>query len=525
MSLGRFARWTALCCCALLLAGSQHGLAYTVEDGDNLTETETCNRFVVRPGGENFQMRAYPVDNASAGDSEWYTATDVSRVCETRVDRAFNQFYELLTSYPTRVKYSFTLKPSTHPQTEKEQYRLTVLSSWGDLTDPAVRAECDYEGNAYFVAPSGLMGTGDFVPQSVASMDWKPSEEKTFEDQFDLELKGDTDPAPIFGEGFLLVPVLCRVRPSPDNASQIVWPARPLRFLVHVSAEIRHWWGLLHPEMWSELVLMSIILVPKFLLVVWFFFRCRMFRDHVMTQQRYFLWISFFSFLATFAFTMFLVSANNNGFNTCCPTPASSAFFLGLKVMSNIAFNLLVLATAKGWGVVNPKLSPDDQRKITMFFMVTLIIYILSRVLKPNFALVYLQVINETSVWMWIGISLKHTTIGLNQSARPDRHAKLEMYARLRKLLVLCLILWSLIVTSIVWVILIVYNQQGRLIIYDIPPTLAWDVTLLVMMSGFGWIWRPCPATAQFSYTFARQEEEGIDARDPVSEFGLETSN
>jgi hypothetical protein len=441
------------------------GEAYRVTNGNNLSETETCNQFVTKLGANGYQMRALPAsgdDSSSTGnETDWLTASDVERICGTTLslDGGFEMF---MTKYPQSVKYWFEF-PAVRQV--NENYRFTALGSWGDLTD-TVRAECDYEGNAYFVAPNGFAGTGDFVPQAVSSMDWNTTQAKTFEGSFTLDLKNkDQDADPLFGEGFIISAALCRIRPPSGTPTQKLWPSRNYLYSVVFSAEIRHWWGLLHPEMWSELILLAVIAFPKALLVIWFAYKCRTFSDHVMSQQRYFLFISIFSFFSSFAYLMFLVGANASGIDTCCPTPASSAFFLGVKVMSNMTFNLLVLATAKGWGVVTPRLDPQDQRKIVLFFTLSVILYAASRIFKPSLQMAYLLVFNDTVIWLWIFLCLRQTKTDLSLSSRVDRHAKLDMYTKLHRLLLLGLGLWCAIVTIEVWVILLVYNREGRIII------------------------------------------------------------
>lgn len=119
---------------------------------------------------------------------------------------------------------------------------------------------------------------------------------------------------------------------------------------------------------------------------------------------------------------------------------------------------------------------------------------------------------------------LKKTMNDLEVSTRLDRHVKLDMYVKLRRLIIACLNLCFIIASIEIWLVFFVIASSDRLIIFDLPPTLAWDISLFVMMIGFGYIWRPSPATAQFSYFFARQDDDGFDTSDPVNEFGLETS-
>ena len=487
-------------------------LSYHVFGGEYFSETEICNQFKTDVASDVFQLVAKSLDN------ETLSPYDVQVACGVSEFEIGNGFELYLTSYPSVVRYEVEINPITSNNT----YRITLIGFWGDLFS-SPRVECDYDGNAFFVLPGS---SSRHLPQSIVTVDWIPDKTLNLQDSFELDFGGvQHGTSPVFGEGIEITTVACRIHPEASEKDQKVWiPSQDFKFDATLRMEILSWWGSLHPEMWAELILLAVIAIPKFLLVVWFLYKCRVFQDHVMMQQRLFLNVSIFSFLASLSFLIFLSVANMDGSDTCCPSPPPTIFFLGLKAMASMAFDLLVLATSKGWGVVHPKLDAKDQRRIFMFFFISLVIYIISRI-SGNIQMSWILVINETAIWLWIFSSLRQTIYDLQISGRLDRHAKLEMYFRLRSLLFVCLGLWCLIILLEIWVIVIVYNQSGRIVIFDIPPTLAWDLSLLAMMTGFAYIWRPSPATAQFSYIGTRQEEDSFDLRsDPITEFGVDSS-
>lgn len=431
----------------------------------------------------------------------------------------------LMFVFPKSIQYRVSFEVALLPL--KEEYRLTTFATWQDLTED-IAVVCDYEGYPFFTKSNAKGVVSDlFIPESLVSLEFSANSTKTsgfivgVADR--LPQHGKKVDEPLVGEGFAISAALCRIRPWRTMEAQTRWPGSEGALVVSYKVYITNSWGNLHPEMYAELLFLAVLFVPKLLLTVWFFYQTRIFREHVLSQQRLFFYTSLSSWVANSMIMFYLVWANTQaGHEICCPPNSTTVFFLAIKMVSNMMFYSLLLATAKGWGVVNPKMDPADVRKIVAFFLFSLLIYGFSHTIRPNIALAWVTIFSETFIWVWIFWCLRQTRRDLEASGRLDRTAKLDMYLKLRKLLVRSLMLVVLIIVVLIIAVIAVFNSNGTLIIPFIPPTLAWDCALLVMMIGFGWIWRPSPATAQFAYSFSRQEESSLGDDDPMASFGLE---
>ena len=254
-----------------------------------------------------------------------------------------------------------------------------------------------------------------------------------------------------------------------------------------------------------------------------------------MSMQRVFLitaWLTLFSYGS---FAVYLLVANSTGIETCCdPLPPATIMFATIKLLTAFVFLMLMLATAKGWGVVNPQLSRSDRRQILTFAVVYVVVRLLTRWVEQARLLALFV---EIFLWVWIFRSIRLTRHDLELSSRPDRHGKLEMYVKLRKLVLVSILTWVLIVSILIITIVMILARDGKGFgpLSEIPPTLASDVAMLILFLGFGIIWAPSPATAQYSYLASREygigedeeaniETSRMDHDDPVSEFGLESS-
>ena len=196
-------------------------------------------------------------------------------------------------------------------------------------------------------------------------------------------------------------------------------------------------YGYLEPPMMSELTFLIVLLFPKIILGSWFFVRIRRFREHVLQIQLIFFATLVFSVLSSIVFVVYLSVANAQNFNTCCPTPGKTVAAFSLKAFSNLLFNMLLLMTAKGWGVVRPNLTKSEQRRIALFVAFTVLLFILSHTLRPSLEITWLIIMSESFMWVWIFSSLRNTERTLVVSTRLDSKSKLAMYQSLRRL-ILC---------------------------------------------------------------------------------------
>ncbi|KAH9253343.1 hypothetical protein BASA81_008694 [Batrachochytrium salamandrivorans] len=399
-------------------------------------------------------------------------------------------------------------------------YKATLLASWGGMlaSDELVKFKCDANGDAVFIYSSLKKPT----PQRMFTQTWLRNEPNTqmvggFDLKLDLAVSGA---APMVGDGVLFSLAICPIGSSSTEETKRLYD-------VEMRLQIGFSWGDLHPTMWAEMILLIVVSIPKLALVVWFMRRCWMFKDHVMTQQKCFLFASTFSLASGLAYLLFLLIANQNGMDTtCCPAPIESSILVGFKFASNMVFDLLLLATCKGWGVVVSRLERSDVSKIAAYFVASMLVYLFSQLFGVSLEIAWLMVLIESGLWVWIFVSLNNTSDALASTGRLDRHAKLEMYASLRSILKRALALWVLVGVFVIVVVIYCYTKYNRLdAVLLVPSTLGWDATLLYLMVSFGYVWRPSPATAAFSYSFARRDDDNAyDMRDAVDQFGLETT-
>jgi len=216
-----------------------------------------------------------------------------------------------------------------------------------------------------------------------------------------------------------------------------------------------------------------------------------------------------------------------NGFQTIYPTPQLTMFMDLFRTAADLFFAVLLLVTAKGWGVVRPKLFPGENQMIALFAIGSFIIFFFQHYFQNSRELMWMTLVCYVFIFVWIFQALRHTRQSLNLSSRSDRANKLEMYTKLFKLLWIAIQIWALsIIISIIVIIAVFINHNGLFVGFQIPPKMSWDIALLVLQIGFGYIWAPSPITALYSYSFIRQEAEENQEGDDngANSFGLEHS-
>lgn len=491
---------------AFLLLGASAAQAYRDKEYiHSASSDQICQGFVTNASDE-FHLSTYDGSPASTP-------------CQHGVTPGSLDIPFYLFNYPKHIDFELR-GHSSLTSSAPINYKATLLASWGGMlaSDELVKFKCDVNGDAMFIYSSLKKPT----PQRVFTSVWLGNDPNTqmtggFDLNLDLAVSGD---APKVGDGVLFSLAICPLGGSSGLETVRLYD-------LEMRLQIGFSWGDLHPTMWAEMILLIVVSIPKFALVVWFMRRCWMFKDHVMTQQKCFLFASTFSLAAGLAYLLFLLIANQNGMDTtCCPAPIESSVLVGFKFASNLVFDLLLLATCKGWGVVVSRLERSDVSRIVAYFTVSMCVYLFSQLFGVSLEIAWLMVLIESGLWVWIFLSLNHTSDALASTGRLDRHAKLEMYASLRSILKRALALWLVVGVFVIVVVIYCYTKYNRLdAVLLVPSTLGWDATLLYLMVSFGYVWRPSPATAAFSYSFARRDDDNAyDMRDAVDQFGLETA-
>jgi hypothetical protein len=293
-------------------------------------------------------------------------------------------------------------------------------------------------------------------------------------------------------------------------------------------------WGTLTPIAYWEFVFVSLLLIPKTIMVIWFTRLCLVFSrwggNHLLKQQIYFLGAIYASLFVTLLWVIDFGEANgNSGRTVCCdtPVPGSYVFMQALQWCSNQSFNLLLLATAKGWSVVRRKLPYSDTRKIGFWFLFIVCIFVARRILEPSLGLEWLVVASNSGIWIWIWVSLRWTIEELQDSINIEastRAIKLKMYLSLHRLVLVSF--WVFLLMLAIILLLASSDDRGvRLFIYHLPYSSPWEISSLILVWGFGWIWRPSPATALVALTFDRESVlEEDEETNPISSFGVEMS-
>jgi hypothetical protein len=354
-------------------------------------------------------------------------------------------------------------------------YRLSICPVWGQAW-PSPRVICSASGEAVVFA--------------------NPAEQTVFPcSKYDRTVGRDawplvdrnqvvfpsSGPAQI-SEALTIVSAVCQVN-AVAGASLSV----PTGLLLSSEQEFNFPWGHLHPEMYSELVLLIVILLPKLGMTVWFFYLCYRYREYVMRQQWLFWGCVGTNTIVTIAYIGYLGEANQTGFRTIFPAPPQTIFMNFLRSAADLMFGVLVLATAKGWGVVRPKLSRVDLQKIVGFFVMAMAIFVLQHLFRFSLELAWLTIMADLFLGAWIFLSLRATRRDLSLSTRADRANKQDMYLKLSRLLLVSIQIWLLCILVSVLVIILVYQNSGLFVGFQIPPTLSFDLSVLVLLLGFGW--------------------------------------
>ena len=448
--------------------------------------------------------RAEAVD---VSDSEM----QLNRKCA--LNQSDHNLYHVHSSYPRLsvayqpkvFRYSASIVPeSVVGLIPGVKYRLSICPMWGlCLAD-------------FYSAPRLMCTpTGDIMVESNASINNSP-----LKDCYTLEHTADSGPWPSIPwnsisfassgparlyDALLFTATLCIAGdPSPVYRNN--------GFSLIVQNEFIFPWGQLHAEMWSELMLLIVLVLPKLALAAWFYRRCMLFRDSVMRIQWLYLGSLGFSIVSTFAYIGYLGDANISGQKTIFPTSKATVGMNFLRTVADLFFTILVLATSKGWGVVRPRLTRVENQKIIAFTTLTFFIFALQHLFQHSVELAWMTLACDMFLIIWIFMSLKITMRDLGLSSRLDRTHKLEMYSRLHRLLWISMQIWFMsIFLAIVIVVFVFESMSGLFVGYQIPPTMSWDLAILVLQLGFGFIWAPSTLTALYSYSFLRADQEEQD--------------
>lgn len=390
------------------------------------------------------------------------------------------------------VKYSFS--QVSNRLDRDYHYRVTIVPvqcSWGFLT------MCDHSGHALFT-PTDVQNV-----QSVKHF-CLPGQANSVEvdSHSSLYLTGEavarTDSALVF------LVALCVIEPTDDDdlskhqhdSLELKWAALELKW-----AFLELKWAALDLWLFNEMVLSFIVAIPQMIMCLWFARKCIEFRAHVMTMQKIFLLLVLLSFLCSTIVGCYLLNVEINGVYNWNTTPATiTVVFLLIKVLVTYCFAILLLATAKGWGVVHLFLPLKDKVSIGVFSL----LFIGLHFWPQGLFLV------QGYLLAWIPLSLSATVSELEQSGGNDRHRKLEMYRMLQRFLVMAIAIWIIVA---VLMAIAASNGYVDLVIVSIA---AWDFALLFLMCGFGYLWAPSPATAQFSFVSSARVMAEESVRDEL---------
>ena len=304
-----------------------------------------------------------------------------------------------------------------------------------------------------------------------------------------------------------------------SDFSTMLNPADLPHVFVTMQTTMRFSWGSLTPQAWFEFIFCLVMLVPKTILVVWFGRLCLSYRENVLKQQKFFLYAAVASLFATLLWVIDFAEANRSGRTACCdrPVPMSAIVLQGVQWITTQTFFILLLATAKGWGVVRPRLDAKEVRNIMLFFFFTVCVFTARRLVRPSLGLETLVIAANAAMWIWVFLSLQSTMRELGQSERPESAIKLSMYRRLRTLTRASL--W--LIVFILFGIIGVFFMGGEMLVYSIPYSLPWELPVFVLMAGFAWLWQPSSATALFAYSF-EVADHAAEETDPIASFGVE---
>lgn len=430
---------------------------------------------------------------------------------------------------PSQISWVGTLIPPKNPLLNGKANFFPIWTN-----NPFVNVICDSAGNAWFDV-GGLQSPDHSRPVSVAlATDPKVVSIQAVSGDFSDSVSIDPHRIgdPYVGDGFALAGVVCLVakeeggnnnhtrrflikeagevplKPKVNNEEMPGHPKDPPEVedddhhhsvhggpnmddvvLAKIELSTRYSYGYLEPPMMSELTFLIVLLFPKIVLGTWFFIRIRRFREHVLHIQLIFFGTVVFSVISSMVFIVYLSMANAQNFNTCCPTPGKTVAAFSLKAFSNLLFNMLLLMTAKGWGVVRPNLTKSEQRRIALFVAFTILLFILSHTLRPSLEISWLIIMSESFMWIWIFSSLRNTERTLVVSTRLDSKSKLAMYQSLRRLILCSWVFFLLVLFIIITIVVVVWREQNKYVGDKIPPSLSWDLTLLLMMIGFARTW------------------------------------
>jgi len=405
---------------------------------------------------------------------------------------------------PSELRYDAVIKyPSGTSWQPAQKYRLSICPLWGDAFPPP-RFVCSLSGDAQIENHSVILPLPGalkcFHMDHQGPEPWPPIPTQTVSFE-------NSAPAHLY-DALVLAATVCMV----DNTITVI--RQGTGFSVEAHTEFRFPWGELHPEMWSELLLVVFLLVPKMAMALWFYKQCTAYRDSVMRIQWLCLGCLLLSLTSNIVFLGYLADSNVTGFRTIFPAPKQTIFMNFLRTVSDLVFCMLLLATAKGWGVVRPRLTRVEYQKLIAFAVLAIIVFALQHFFQQSIELVWMTLACDLFLVTWIFSAVKATKRDLGLSSRVDRTHKLDMYMRLHRLLCTSIQIWAMsIVLAILIVLLVFQNTKGLFVGYQIPPTMSWDLAMLVLQLGFAWIWAPSTMTALYSYTFVRQDLEQEDER------------
>lgn len=468
------------------------GRAYTEDlEGLLLSESNSCGYFVTSRANESLQLEARrtvpPLEVV-----EFRKAQDECQIQDAYVEYALVFFLALR---PSTLKYRFKLETRSEPA----KFQVNVLLTWKHMTTDPPQAMCDNDGRAFF--NKHKLG---FVQYAHMHQVWEvntSASSQEFHDEIKLDFsKGGW-------EQCVFIPIICKVRPL-VHSNVVYQPAEKTLFKGAIHLEAHYAWGSLHPSMFFELVLHLIISIPLCILLFWFARKRAAFRESIMPVQRWFLPLLCLNLSSYGMFIIYLMLANSYGLDAFgWSIPAFTTICVVAKGLTAFAFFVLVLVTAKGWGVVYLKIAKSDCHRILALSIVYVSFMILIRVDRE---IMLLQPILDLFLWLWILGSLEITRNNLARGSRPEQQGKLNMYKRLHVLVLKSLYIYLCLLLGLAIAIMII-GTAGFDALYLIPPTLAMDLSFLHLLVGFGVLWAPSPITAHFSYLVSRESQQDQD--------------
>jgi hypothetical protein len=380
---------------------------------------------------------------------------------------------------------------STRPQ--DQSYRITSALVFGQVEPDVV---CDGQGNAVFfkgaedakISPpqSYEVDGGDHSQHDMKrSFAYEPTSQdaKSINEQPYLSLLFVTTVACVSKGNMTSSQRSVMVE---SISSHVVWPS-----------------GELTPQQFADLSWNGVFLLPRFILAVWLTRQWKEFREYVLTQQKILLvevWIGLGLALMR---VIILGRANETGAHNFNEESLAYGTFLLFNWINVQVFHVILLLTARGWGVVKPSLQKSDARPVAIYFCTLLVLLLAVFVFHSVLALLVLVFLSDVAVWMWIWISLKQTQRQLVEFSRPDSGAKADMYKRLQRLIVRCA--GAFVALIVIFFIVAVFNIKAA----ALTPESLFEVPGFILIAGFAYIWRPSPSTAIYSY-FAQREGDAV---------------